>query len=830
MRRTYLGARVLAAAGLLAGVVVAATTLAANPPTAASVTPPPSTGCTLANGVKHVIEITFDNVHFTRDNPNVPSDLEQIPALMNFIESDGTLLSNNHTPLIAHTADDTITNYTGLYGDRHGLGITNSYNVYNSTGTSVTNKSAFAYWTANYGLDAYPNLAYSPSVPAAGAPPAVTPAPWVPFTRAGCDVGDVSTANQELENTSPDLANVFGSPSPEVSQYNADTDTFHDQETNDYVGLAVHCAQTEGFCSTAQAVKYGQTSPSSAAVTDSLPSEPGGYTGFQAVFGHRYLTPQLGQAATSGGVRTVGGHSYTVTDAQGNLTDLSGNTILGAFPTVPTGQTACTGVNTPAGCTNATYMPGFPGFSFITASQSLAYVADMQESGVPVTYAYIADLHQKFPGQTNCGSPSGALGPGDPCYEQSAAAYNTAFATFFQRLADDGITPANTEFVFSADEGDHFAGANVGRAVTPTCTGTPGVAIDTAHGGQTPYLCSYAAGQIGEVATDVHSLLSLQSDDNASFYSQPQGEALYVTGASNTSGTVRQLERDVSSLTMVDPYDGAKPEPVSKWMVDPTAEQLLHFVDADPNRTPSFTVWPNPDVFFTQGTSDSCAAGTTAATAPTGCNPLSDGFSWNHGYYAPEVDTTWLGLVGPGVAHKGLDGPSASQGPNSSGSAANGHTTVPAVSVRGTWADHTDTRPTLLSLVGLHDDYTGDGRVLTEDLTVTPGATGDPAFGSLARCYKQLNSSVGLFGTDVIVADTAALKSGSSADDHRYTTFLSSLQALGSARDKLAGQIKQQLWNAEFTGTHLNGGFGETLACYGLLGRETLLAAGGTGD
>ncbi|HKB49433.1 MAG TPA: hypothetical protein VKC57_17125, partial [Ktedonobacterales bacterium] len=29
--------------------------------------------------VQHVIYVQFDNVHFTRDNPNVPSDLEQMP-------------------------------------------------------------------------------------------------------------------------------------------------------------------------------------------------------------------------------------------------------------------------------------------------------------------------------------------------------------------------------------------------------------------------------------------------------------------------------------------------------------------------------------------------------------------------------------------------------------------------------------------------------------------------------------------------------------------------------------------------------------------------------
>ena len=89
-------------------------------PAAASANPVagPVSSCQLGNGVKHVVNIIFDNVHYNRDNPNVPSDLEMIPNLENFIENNGALLSNNHTPLIAHTADDSLTTYTGLYGDR----------------------------------------------------------------------------------------------------------------------------------------------------------------------------------------------------------------------------------------------------------------------------------------------------------------------------------------------------------------------------------------------------------------------------------------------------------------------------------------------------------------------------------------------------------------------------------------------------------------------------------------------------------------------------------------------------------------------------------------
>src|SRR5579871_2957155 len=86
----------------------------------------PTAGCTLANGVKHVIVIEFDNTHFMRDiardgSTNVPSDLEQMPHLLNFLTGNGTLLTNHHTPLISHTSDDITTSETGVYPARHGV-------------------------------------------------------------------------------------------------------------------------------------------------------------------------------------------------------------------------------------------------------------------------------------------------------------------------------------------------------------------------------------------------------------------------------------------------------------------------------------------------------------------------------------------------------------------------------------------------------------------------------------------------------------------------------------------------------------------------------------
>ena len=189
----------------------------------------------------------------------------------------------------------------------------------------------------------------------------------MPFTRAGCNVGETGTVNQELENTSVDIPKVFGANSPENAQLTADPDSFKDAETADYVGIGVHCAQGSAFCADAKGVKYGQTSATPTAVSDLLPDEPGGYAGFQALFGHRYVAPQLGA-----GTPDLSRDGYPVTNAAGNLVDLNGNQINGAF---------------------LTNHPGFPGFGSINASQTLAYMSDMLESGVPVVNGYISDIH-----------------------------------------------------------------------------------------------------------------------------------------------------------------------------------------------------------------------------------------------------------------------------------------------------------------------------------------------------------------------------------------------------------------------------------------------------
>ena len=772
----------------LAGTSMATTGAAAKAAEPAAATAGAS--CHLGNGVKHVVTLVFDNVHYFRDNPNVPSDLEQIPNLLNFFTGNGAFLSNNHTPLIAHTGDNILTTLTGLYGDRHGMPISNSYQAYNADGTTDP-AGSFAYWTdpvfdtkspPSAGHDTNPSMVYSPVPPATAAHPAapdtVTPAPWAPYTRAGCDVGEVATANQELENTAVDIPKVFGAGSPEDQQLSADADRFKDAEVADYVGVGVHCAQGDAFCADATGVKFGQTDPSATAVSDLLPDEPGGYNGFQALFGHRYVAPQLGA-----GTANLSRNGFQVTNAAGNLVDENGNQINGAF---------------------LTNHPGFPGFGPINASQTLAYMADMLESGVPVVNGYIADIHgnENIPGLAACKGAPAALGSGTACYTAQAQYYNQAFGTFFQRLAADGITPKNTLFVLSSDEGDHEAGANVGRSIQPTPANCNGVTIT----------CTYPAGSFGELAGNMTGLLATQRNNTTPFSLESDtAPEFYVTGNPGPNAPpVRTLERDVAALTASNPYAGGT-QKITNYLADPAEMAILHMVNADPARTPTFALFAKPDYFFTPG---------SATCSP--CVTQNTGFAWDHGDYAAEINTNYLGLAGPGVRHLGLDGTSAPNGPNSAGpnsgqiAAVNSGTT-------GTWVDETDIRPTLVYLTGLKDDYEHDGRVITEVLADPNRALNAPGVAALGACYKQLNSSVGQFGDATLRASTFGVES-SSVGDTVYKTVNASLTGLDKLRDALALRIKAELEGAAFGGQPVIGAPAQTTACQALIASAAALA------
>ena len=153
-----------------------------------------------------------------------------------------------------------------------------------------------------------------------------TPAPWVPFTEAGCDVGGVGTANIELENTdrptaSGDITTGLRHRSEECDRGERELAARADRLRRDRDPLLAGDASST--C-TDNARREGR-----------LPARtsPGGYAGFKALFGAKYVDP------------AIAGGSACVNDTNGDpITDPLGN------------------------C-------GFPGFDGMFAKNTLGYVA-----------------------------------------------------------------------------------------------------------------------------------------------------------------------------------------------------------------------------------------------------------------------------------------------------------------------------------------------------------------------------------------------------------------------------------------------------------------------
>jgi Type I phosphodiesterase / nucleotide pyrophosphatase len=684
LRATRWTLGVLAAACITAAIIAGTLTRTAQSATATS-------DCSLANGIKHVIYLQFDNTHYRRDNPNVASDLEQMPHLLDFMQNNGTLFTNDHTILISHTAGGILSSLTGLYPDRTGITVSNSYDYYKNNGFPAFT-SAFKYWTVpvDGADDSLPNMITDTGK--------TTPAPWVTYTRAGCDVGGVSTANMVFEANS-DVAAVYGPNSPENAESSA-------KKTTDFIGIAVHCSQNPAsICNNTYGALHAKD--------DLLPDEPGGYTGYRALFGAKYVNP-------------------AITGGSGCVQATDGSNIVGS------GATGC----------------GFPGFDGALAKNTLGEVQQMQENGVPVTFAYISDAHDNH-------TLARASGPGEADYKQQLADYDAAFQSFFSNLASHGIDKSNTLFVITVDEGDHFAGAQV----TPDASGTATYSHTACPQASLSAVTPCAANQIGEVNAKIGDLLpagepgfDIHFDDAPTFYVNGQ--------PSRTDSTVRKLEQDVWNARAPDPYENAV-VPIAQFLADPVEEKTLHMVNADPKRTPTFTMFGNPDFFFqTTNLSLGCAGSSVCV------NP---GFAWNHGDVQQEIGNTWVGFVGPGIASNGVDS--------------------------STWTDHTNLRPTINALVGLNDDYTDDGHVLREALNgnAVPAAVKQSGrFVQLSQYYEQVNAPFGQFALDTLKASTKAV---ASSDDSLYSSIESQIQTLTSRRDALAAQMRSALNGAAFGGT-----------------------------
>ncbi len=696
--------------------------------------------CELGNGIKHVVYLQFDNTHYLRDTPAVPSDLEQMPTLLNFLTSNGMLLVNDHTQLISHTANGLITSITGVYPDRTGAGaISNSFDYYNSiTGSPAHNNSTFVYWTDRLSGDdtnGAPNPGADNSYVLVDEKGNNAPAPWVAYTKAGCDFGAVGIADMDLENTSTDLATVFGPTSPEYAEGTSSSSTTRNQAVADFEGVALHCAKDSKVCAAA-ATLAAQNPPRSKVSPDVLPDEPGGYNNFHGLFGHKYAVPALQQ---------VMGQT-----PNGVIDDLFGQPI--GYLTVGTSNGQPTSV----------LQNGFPGFDGMFPSVTLSYAATMLEAGVPVVYGYFSDAHDHHYATMDGVNPEGsdfAYGPGEQGYVNQLKQYDAAWADFFARLKNDGIDQSNTLFVILVEEGDKFTGAPGVPAgcdgVTTPCTYPP---IATT----TPRVSK------GEVAVDLDMLLSSQRGNTTSFsVHTDQAPAIWLNGnPAATDFTTRQFARDFLALRANDPYQNNQSIPVLTYLADRQLLSMLHQVTGDPARTPSLVGYDYDDFYAGIGAvtmSNPGCSGQAVCTNPS--------FAWNHGGTSGVVRTTWSGMVGPGVKPVGIDST--------------------------TWADHVDTRATMFALLALQDDYEHDGRVLVENLSpsmLTPGITDNLAwYQALSVVYKQLTAPFGQAALSGLELSTFVASTGNTQDDSTYRAYYGDMTSYLASRDRVIKKIRKLL-------------------------------------
>ena len=215
---------------------------------------------------------------------------------------------------------------------------------------------------------------------------------------------------------------------------------------------------------------------------------------------------------------------------------------------------------------------------------------------------------------------------------------------------------------------------------------------------------------------------------------------------------------------------------------------LLHMVTSAPDRTPTFTMFGNPDYFNqvatkAQGHGQDCSNVNFPA-----CVVESPAFAWNHGDVQQDITRTWFGMVGPGVRQTGRND--------------------------DVFSDHTDLRPTIMTLLGLTDDYVTDGRVLIEFIQPhgSAAAMHSHEFISLAQVYKQINAPVGPLGLAALKYANTAITSN---DPAAYGSYLNNIAGITSTRNNLAAQMISLLNDAAFAGRPVNGAQANSLVNQG---------------
>ena len=201
---------------------------------------------------------------------------------------------------------------------------------------------------------------------------------------------------------------------------------------------------------------------------------------------------------------------------------------------------------------------------------------------------------------------------------------------------------------------------------------------------------------------------------------------------------------------------------------------------------------------------------------------IDDGYAWDHGDYAAEINTNYIGFVGPGVKHLGLDGSGAERRPEL-GRPEQRPEVVANSGTTGTWTDETDIRPDAMYLTGLKDDYEHDGRVITQILAdpnrALQRSRRDQPGGLLQAAQLQRRPVRQLHPAGRHRGDREQLAGRRRVPDHRQGAGRA-----GPVRDALALRIKGELEAAAFGDQPIFGAPGQTVACQAIIASAGVLA------
>ena len=228
--------------------------------------------------------------------------------------------------------------------------------------------------------------------------------------------------------------------------------------------------------------------------------------------------------------------------------------------------------------------PGFPGFDGLFATHDARRTS--RRCRRPASRSRSATSRTRT---TSTGSPARSTsptGPGEAGYVEQLKAYDQAFAKFFDRLAADGINKNNTLFVFTIEEGDHFVGSQ------PTPAGCDGVndAVLVQHGQRDQRQPGRPARDAAGDHDAVHGPLRHGADDL--HHRQPGSDGRrHPRTSGGRSG----------SSTAVNPYHRGRPTTLSVALADPVGMKALHMITADPQRTPTLTMFADPGLLPVRG-------------------------------------------------------------------------------------------------------------------------------------------------------------------------------------------------------------------------------------